>query len=360
MTAIHKTEDYPQSFDEHVARLPEVTYADTAFKGDFDESPPKNTTRWIGYYIKNHTRCHEYLALNFGSEVGMLRQWKKIYCEPWTQGEAQYRQRQYLSNGSELPATLHLDNLEQSLLEWLKTIHALAIIGTFVAVGSPVMGLILVGLYWPFSIVTTPWLLATHFIPPLVLWVTYSIEKAGWLAKHSKPDKPAFSFHRDTGMVTIRTKKHSTTLPFREFQGCGMTVYVPNSAIKRLAFGIKHKHSMIWARMEGSMTAAYSAYPWPLSVRWELITHYMDVTRPLPDIPIFEPFRHLDPTTKEWDLKHGRPKNVWLNMTEEDYLKLMSDAVDAAKNYPVDSLSESKDNSQWKPAGDGKHWYQLG
>lgn len=359
MMAIHKTEDYPQSFDEHVARLPEVTYADTAFKGDFDESPPKSTTRWIGYYIKNHTRCHEYLALNFGSEVGMLRQWKKIYCEPWTQGEAQYRQKQYLSNGSELPATLHLDNLSQSLLEWVKTIRSLSIIGSIFILPTLIISLLIMGLDLIYSMLSEP-LYFLVFLPIPIWWLSNIILDKGWIAKHSKPDKPAFSFHRDTGMVTIRTKKHSTTLPFREFQGCGMTVYAPNSAIKRLAFGIKHKHSMIWARMEGSMTAAYSAYPWPLSVRWELITHYMDVTRPLPDIPIFEPFRHLDPTTKEWDLKHGRPKNVWLNMTDEDYLKLMSDAVDAAKNYPVDSLSESKDNSQWKPAGDGKHWYQLG
>lgn len=359
MTAIHKAEDYPQSFDEHVDRLPEVTYADTAFKGDFDESPPTNTTRWISYYIKNHTRCHEYLTLNTEYEVGDLREWKSAYCEPWTQGEAQYQQRQYLSNGSELPAALHLTNMAQSLQEWIKTIQSLSLIGSIFIAPTLIISFLIMGVDMIYSMLSEP-LYFLVFLPIPIWWLTNKILDAGWSAKYSKPDKPSFSFHRDTGMVTIRTKKHSTTLPFREFQGCGMTVYAPNSAIKRLAFGIKHKHSMIWARMEGSLTAAYSAYPWPLAIRWELLTHYMDITRPLPDIPIFEPFRHLDPTTKEWDKKHNRPETVWLNMPEEEYRSLTSAAMKVAQHYPVDANQDSEDLKNWKPAGDGKHWYQLG
>jgi len=34
---------------------------------------------------------------------------------------------------------------------------------------------------------------------------------------------------------------------------------------------------------------------------WDLLQRFMDVTEPLPDVPMFEPFRHLDPVTAEHD-----------------------------------------------------------
>ena len=85
----------------------------------------------------------------------------------------------------------------------------------------------------------------------------------------------------------------------------------------------------------------------------------MDVSRPLPDIPMFEPYRHLDPTTIEWNKKHNRPPRLWRDMDPEEYRKLKWDSVDAAKTYPFTDEGKVKELG-WKPAGDGKHWYQLG
>ena len=52
---------------------------------------------------------------------------------------------------------------------------------------------------------------------------------------------------------------------------------------------------------------------------WDLIRQYMDVTKPLPDIPLFEAYRRLDFTTRAYDEKKGRDPLHWRNMNEEDY-----------------------------------------
>lgn len=369
MTLAEQGNPFPQSFEEHLARVPEVIYADTAFRGDFDESPPQHTTRWISYYVKNGTQCHEYLTLNTDYEVGNLDDWKTAYRKPWTIGEALYKDRLYQLEETDLPASLHLGGMESSLQGWLSIVHFLAMIASVFIIPTLIISALILGPEIISEFKREP-LYYLFFAPLPLWWITYKLKKSGYLAKFSKPKKPLISFHRATGLVTINTKKSSETLPFREFQCCGMTVFTPNNGIKRLAFGLKHRHSPTWVRLEGSMTAAYSGYPWPLTVRWELISHYMNVTRPLPDIPIFGPFRHLDPTTREWDKKHNRPKTVWLDMPHEEYRSLASAAMKAVETYPVPKYPTTKNSTDrsslgekqkdWEPAGDGKHWYQLG
>lgn len=52
---------------------------------------------------------------------------------------------------------------------------------------------------------------------------------------------------------------------------------------------------------------------------WDFIQNYMDVTKPLPDIPLFEEYRHLDPTTKVYDEKTNRPARYWREMNKADW-----------------------------------------
>ena len=40
----------------------------------------------------------------------------------------------------------------------------------------------------------------------------------------------------------------------------------------------------------------------------------MDVSRPLPDVPFLEPYRHKDPVTAEHDENTGRPAHYWRDM----------------------------------------------
>ena len=52
---------------------------------------------------------------------------------------------------------------------------------------------------------------------------------------------------------------------------------------------------------------------------WDLINQYMDVTQPLPDIPLFEGYRHLDPTTRAHDERTGRDPRHWRAMDDASY-----------------------------------------
>ncbi|MCE0559392.1 hypothetical protein K1M91_20770, partial [Motilimonas sp. E26] len=51
---------------------------------------------------------------------------------------------------------------------------------------------------------------------------------------------------------------------------------------------------------------------------WNFIQCYMDISQPLPDLPQFEPFRHTDPFTKAWDVKHNRDPHYWRNMSKKE------------------------------------------
>ncbi|WP_372988130.1 hypothetical protein [Marinobacter sp.] len=50
---------------------------------------------------------------------------------------------------------------------------------------------------------------------------------------------------------------------------------------------------------------------------WDMLQRYMDVTQPLPDVPRLEPFRHLDPVTREHDEKTGRNPRYWRDLDIE-------------------------------------------
>ncbi|MEE4692497.1 hypothetical protein V2K77_20645 [Pseudomonas alliivorans] len=44
---------------------------------------------------------------------------------------------------------------------------------------------------------------------------------------------------------------------------------------------------------------------------WDSLQRYMDVTHPLPDLPVLEQSRHLDPVTAAHDARTGRPERRW-------------------------------------------------
>ncbi|WP_136253086.1 hypothetical protein [Onishia niordana] len=63
---------------------------------------------------------------------------------------------------------------------------------------------------------------------------------------------------------------------------------------------------------------------------WDMLSRFMDVSQPLPDIPRLEPFRHLDPTTRAFDEagKRGRPATFWRDLyskVDEEELNRLRD-----------------------------------
>lgn len=55
---------------------------------------------------------------------------------------------------------------------------------------------------------------------------------------------------------------------------------------------------------------------------WDFIQNFMDTSKPLPDMPILEQFRALDPVTAEYDKKTGRDPHYFLNMDNKTWRKV--------------------------------------
>ncbi|MEI8631848.1 hypothetical protein P4S72_06700 [Vibrio sp. PP-XX7] len=58
---------------------------------------------------------------------------------------------------------------------------------------------------------------------------------------------------------------------------------------------------------------------------WNMIQQYMDVSQPLPDIPMLEPFREQDPTTAAYDKQTGRNPRYWRDMSDEEFEKKLTE-----------------------------------
>lgn len=52
---------------------------------------------------------------------------------------------------------------------------------------------------------------------------------------------------------------------------------------------------------------------------WDTLQRYMDVEQALPDLPVLEQSRHLDPVTAAHDAAIGRPERYWRDRTFEDW-----------------------------------------
>jgi hypothetical protein len=63
----------------------------------------------------------------------------------------------------------------------------------------------------------------------------------------------------------------------------------------------------------------------PPCALWDFIQNYMNVSRPLPDLPQYEEYRHLDPTTAEYDRLTGRNPRYWIDMDDATFKQIVND-----------------------------------
>jgi hypothetical protein len=68
---------------------------------------------------------------------------------------------------------------------------------------------------------------------------------------------------------------------------------------------------------------------------WNMVQRFMDVSQPLPDIPMLEPFRSLDPVTAQHDEKTGRNPTYWRSMNDEQYQSALKEMTDKQKRIPA-------------------------
>ncbi len=181
----------------------------------------------------------------------------------------------------------------------------------------------------------------------LALYVSYKLARLalrrGWVK-----DKNNTVFDRRTGMMTLTWKGKRHAIPFVELEA-GTRHIVNHPGIVRYHLFLYHRPTGMFAQHP-----AGNEHPWQVEVEWEYMQHFMDISRPLPDIPMFEPFRHKDPVTAEHDRRSGRYENYWRDMDVEKAEEMKKKSVEAAKTFLWGKTREEAMMWGWQPSGFGE------
>ena len=172
------------------------------------------------------------------------------------------------------------------------------------------------------------WAITYWFIPLLVVWGIGSLVINYFPKLWIKPSRgPLWEFNRRTGLVTVfdydnngEYKKNGTigekVAPFYEFDAY-ITVTPDRQGLPNNVLCIVHRYQDTWINMANFVGASGgSSVPAAL---WDYLQNYMDISKPLPDTPELEAFRHLDPTTAEHDRQTGREPRYWRDMDDETF-----------------------------------------
>ncbi|WP_304101814.1 hypothetical protein [Marinobacter antarcticus] len=172
---------------------------------------------------------------------------------------------------------------------------------------------------------------AYMFFPLLFCWGFGAfLEKKFPQVIYKEPKGPLWELSRRTGQVTVfhhpeksdKPGQIDAQAPFHEWNGYMLSLPDHQGNVwYRLV--LVHK-TQEWALPLNQLVAATTLREDVLAY-WDLIRQYMDVTKPLPDIPLFEAYRYLDPTTAEHDEKKGRNAQYWRNMDDESYKTFQQD-----------------------------------
>jgi hypothetical protein len=368
------------SMEETIALIPENQYSETVYGRE--KLPPELQSRlnhqsaapidgnalskrhrvFGGQTLLDTTVCHEYLALDLNSSN--LKDLKRHDAEKASRRTVvrefrSVRQHGFYPGAYAMPSFMMLPSYWWAI--YIKSVVAGMVIFMPIMLISIILMSFYVDGFMPvlkglFFIGEDPhWIIwgLLGFIP--LLKVIDYIEKRGWHQLLDPKEVPLHSvIQRTTGMIRIfNNKREWADLPFEEFEGLN-TLVPAGRGLQIRKLTLHHKKTG-----SGFLIGDGTTGGWYTGLNWEYYRHYMDVSRPLPDIPFWEPYRHLDPTTKAWDEKHNRPERLWRDMDEETYEKMVEASITAAKKYPYLKPEKAKEEG-WQPAGDGKNWYQLG
>ncbi|MFJ2682328.1 hypothetical protein ACIOYV_01145 [Pseudomonas sp. NPDC087342] len=117
-------------------------------------------------------------------------------------------------------------------------------------------------------------------------------------------------FNRQTGMVKVaRRFRPAFTAPFYEFDAT-MEMRPGPHGNSSMTVWLHHRYSDFEVFLGGKIQSLGMSREECLAF-WDTLQRYMDVSQPLPELPILEQFRHLDPTTDAQDKLSKRPLRRW-------------------------------------------------
>ncbi|MBY6195352.1 hypothetical protein KUV78_16255 [Marinobacter hydrocarbonoclasticus] len=151
-----------------------------------------------------------------------------------------------------------------------------------------------------------------------------------WLFRNGRG--PEWEFNRRTGMIKVwqypkkfpflpRKPPVAVEKPFYEFDAWCCARVDRFGTLFDLV--LSHRYSKLDVTV-GDILGAHGS-PTMCYAYWDFIQNYMDITRPLPEMPMLEQYRHLDPTTAKHDQATGRPARYWRDMDDKTFKKKVDD-----------------------------------
>lgn len=120
-------------------------------------------------------------------------------------------------------------------------------------------------------------------------------------------------FNRRDGTLTIaRRFRKPFVAPFYEFDAVCQLQVTPHGGHDYVLW-LHHRYTDTKVCLATKLHSLGLDKPNILAF-WDTLQRYMDVDQPLPDLPILEQSRHLDPVTAAHDKARNRPKRRWRDM----------------------------------------------
>jgi hypothetical protein len=129
-----------------------------------------------------------------------------------------------------------------------------------------------------------------------------------------------YCLNRETGMVTLYGKNNRVIFehPFIEFD-CILASNPTHQGLVNYRLMLVHRYSNYSEGVNIGNMVGMNAPVAEYHRVWNMIQRYMDVSQPLPEVPMLEPFRELDPITVEFDKLSKRDPRYWRDMTEAQF-----------------------------------------
>jgi hypothetical protein len=125
-------------------------------------------------------------------------------------------------------------------------------------------------------------------------------------------------FNRRDGMVRIGRRFRSPFVaPFYEFDPVMQLQVTPHGGHDYVLW-LHHRYTDTKVCLGMKMHSLGLDKP-NLCAFWDTLQRYMDVEQPLPDLPVLEQSRHLDPVTAAHDAATGRPARYWRDLNTKSW-----------------------------------------
>ena len=173
---------------------------------------------------------------------------------------------------------------------------------------------------------------------PLLMWKLPPIlfdRFPGWFGKKGRG--PEWELNRRTGMVRVwhypgrfsqRKKAEITEHPFTDFEAdvrAAADQYGP-------WYHFDFTNRISGEAVNVGTLIGPQRIPQECRALWHFLQNYMDVSRPLPDVPFLEPHRHKDPVTAAHDKEVGRPAHYWRDMDMDTFEKKAEEMEGKVRN----------------------------